>query len=191
MKRKLLKFFLIPFVKLQNHFEERLTKIWNISRLEIALGQRIDSGIVLWGMPELHGSRKIQLGRNLYLYKDIYLETQDTGFIQLSDDIVLSRGVHLVAHAGITIGQGSMIGEYTSLRDANHQYGSGQSVRRSGHRAAPIVIGKNVWIGRGVVILSGVCIGDNAVVGANSVICHDVYADTVVGGIPAKTLKIM
>jgi len=66
-------------------------------------------------MPELHGSRRILLGRNLYLYRDLYLETREKGVIRIGDDVVLSRGVHLVAYSGIEIGDGSMIGEYSSF----------------------------------------------------------------------------
>jgi acetyltransferase-like isoleucine patch superfamily enzyme len=88
----------------------------------------------------------------------------------------------------LTIGAGSMIGEYASLRDANHRVGASGAIRESGHDAAPIVIGRNVWIGRGVTVLPGVSIGDGAVVGANAVVTHDVAPGTVVAGVPAKPL---
>ncbi|MDF3002136.1 MAG: antibiotic acetyltransferase [Bacillota bacterium] len=52
-----------------------------------------------------------------------------------------------------------------------------------------IVIGNDVWIGYEAVILSGVRIGDGAIVGARAVVTKDIPPYTIVGGVPAKTIK--
>ncbi|WP_373975556.1 DapH/DapD/GlmU-related protein [Chitinibacter sp. SCUT-21] len=145
---------------------------------------------IILGRVELHGTREIHFGQDAYIYPDLYLETQKTGSITLGDRVVLSRGVHLVSHCRIQIGAGSMLGEYSSVRDANHQRQPHLALRDAGFTSAPIVIGKEVWIGRGAIILPGVHIGDGATIAANAVVNRDVAAGTIVGGIPAKTLKI-
>jgi acetyltransferase-like isoleucine patch superfamily enzyme len=53
-----------------------------------------------------------------------------------------------------------------------------------------ISIGNDVWIGHGVTILSGITIGDGAVVGASALICQDIEPYSIVGGNPAKTIKM-
>lgn len=52
-----------------------------------------------------------------------------------------------------------------------------------------ITIGNDVWIGYEAVIMSGVTIGDGAVVGTRAVVTKDVPPYTIVGGVPAKTIK--
>lgn len=52
-----------------------------------------------------------------------------------------------------------------------------------------IVIGNDVWIGFEAVVLSGVKIGDGAIIGARAVVTKDVPPYTIVGGVPAKTIR--
>jgi acetyltransferase-like isoleucine patch superfamily enzyme len=166
-------------------------RLWAYTRLAVKLKQNIDTSIVVLNCPEVTGTANIQLGKNLYLWSGLYWETQADGFIDIADDVVMSRGVHIVAFERISIGKSSMIGEYCSIRDANHRINSDKPIRYSGHDSAPIEIGENVWIGRGVTILSGVKIGDNAVIGANAVVTKDIPANSVAVGIPAKVIKTL
>ncbi|WP_432430654.1 DapH/DapD/GlmU-related protein [Salinilacustrithrix flava] len=46
------------------------------------------------------------------------------------------------------------------------------------------------WIGAGSKVLAGVTIGRGAVVGAGSVVTADVRAGAVVGGTPAKIIRM-
>jgi acetyltransferase-like isoleucine patch superfamily enzyme len=160
-----------------------------IAWLRLACRIPLDPSNVILGSVELHGSRQIQFGLRALIYPGLYLETQASGSITLGDGIVISRGVHLVSHCQISIGAGSMLGEYSSVRDANHRRQASIPLREAGFTAAPIIIGKEVWIGRGAIILPGVCIGDGATIAANAVVTHDVLAGTTVGGVPAKPLR--
>jgi maltose O-acetyltransferase len=54
----------------------------------------------------------------------------------------------------------------------------------------PIVIDDDVWIGARVIILPGVHIGTGAVIGAGAVVTKDVPAYAVVGGNPARVIKM-
>ena len=53
-----------------------------------------------------------------------------------------------------------------------------------------VSIGNDVWIGHGATILSGVTIGDGAVIGASALVCRDISPYSIVGGNPAKTIKM-
>lgn len=52
-----------------------------------------------------------------------------------------------------------------------------------------IVIGNDVWIGFEAVIMAGVHIGNGAIIGARSVVTKDVAPYTIVGGVPARTIR--
>jgi acetyltransferase-like isoleucine patch superfamily enzyme len=171
------------------HRLEIIRRAWFHASLSAKLQIPVDASVVVTGSVEVHGSGRVRMGRNLFLYRELYLETQQEGEIDIGDDVVLSRGVHMCSYASIHIGSGTMIGEYTSIRDANHASGTNESLRNAGHAARPISIGRNVWIGRGCAVLAGVEIGDGAVIGANSVVTRRVAAGSVVAGAPARPLR--
>lgn len=52
-----------------------------------------------------------------------------------------------------------------------------------------IVVGNDVWIGYEAVIMAGVTIGDGAIIGTRAVVTKDVPPYTIVGGVPAKTIR--
>lgn len=54
---------------------------------------------------------------------------------------------------------------------------------------APIVVGNNVMIGMNSIIMPGVNIGDNVIIGAHSVVTKDVPENSIVAGVPAKTIS--
>jgi acetyltransferase-like isoleucine patch superfamily enzyme len=187
--KPLLLILLAPLARISRALDP-LRRAWAHAKFAARIDGPVDASMVLQNEPEVHGTGRISLGRELFLYRDLYLETQGSGSIAIGDRVVISRGAHIVSFASITIGAGSMIGEYASIRDANHIFGTGQPIRDSGHEGSPIVIGRNVWIARGVTVLPGVTIGDNAVVGANAVVTRDVPAGTVVAGVPARPLAV-
>ncbi|MFO1413342.1 MAG: glycosyltransferase [Burkholderiales bacterium] len=172
----------------QRVVERRWRRVWNLARLQAAIGAPVDPTNVVLGRVDVHGTANIRLGRDALIYADVHLETQGAGRIEIGDGVVLSRGVHIVAFERVTLGDGAMIGEYASVRDANHRLGT-RSVRDSGHDHAPVAIGRNAWIGRGAAVLKGATLEPDCVVAANAVVTRRVAAGTVVGGVPATLIR--
>jgi len=51
-------------------------------------------------------------------------------------------------------------------------------------------IGNDVWIGARSIILDGVSVGNGAIIAAGSVVTKDVLPYSIVGGVPAKLIKL-
>lgn len=106
--------------------------------------------------------------------------------IHVGEHVFINACCHFQDHGGVTLGDGCQIGHDVVFATLNH----GLAPEERAHTfAAPIVLGRNVWVGAHATILSGVTIGDNAVVAAGAVVTKDVEANTVVGGVPAKFIK--
>ena len=57
-------------------------------------------------------------------------------------------------------------------------------------RSQSVTVGHDVWIGHGATITAGVTIGTGAVVAAGAVVTRDVLAYSIVGGVPAKHIRM-
>ncbi len=112
------------------------------------------------------------------------------GNVTMGNDVFFNRGCYVAVHSKLTIGNYCLFGEGVSIHDENHVVGLGsEPIASRGFVTKPVIIGNNVWVGAKATILPGITIGDNAVVGANAVVTHDVPANTIVGGIPARILR--
>ncbi|EHK6278504.1 CatB-related O-acetyltransferase [Escherichia coli] len=58
------------------------------------------------------------------------------------------------------------------------------------NRDMKTIIGNDVWLGANSLVLKGVKIGDGAVIGAGAVVTKDVPPYAIVGGNPAKVIKM-
>ena len=127
-------------------------------------GRPVDDSVTVF--PPFHS----EFGKNLHLGKNVFINLgcrfQDTG--------------------GITIGDGTLIGHGTTLTTLNHAI---DPARRADMTPSQVRIGRNVWLGAAVTVVPGVTIGDGAIVGAGSVVTNDVPADTIVAGVPARTIR--
>ncbi len=106
--------------------------------------------------------------------------------ITIGKDVFINSSCHFQDQGGIEIGDGVLIGHNVVLATINHDLDPEQNRKNS---YEPIRIGAHVWVGANATILPGVTIGEWAVVAAGAVVTHDVPAMTVVGGVPAKTIR--
>jgi serine O-acetyltransferase len=104
--------------------------------------------------------------------------------IELPYTVKVGRRV-ILEHFGGMILVAQSIGDDVTIRQ-NTTFGIARLEDRSGRP----VIGNAVEIGAGAVILGRVAVGEDSVIGANAVVVRSVPPLAVVGGVPAKLIRI-
>ena len=99
--------------------------------------------------------------------------------------ITIGKRLRVYHPFGIIIQADASIGNDCQMR---HQVTIGWA-KSSKNGEGPPNLKNNVDIGAGAKIIGNITIGDNVVVGANSLVCNNVEANDVVGGVPARSLK--
>ena len=141
------------------HTDEELRAL--MSRL---VGYRVDDGFRLF--PPVY----TDFGKNIKIGKDVFVNS----------------GCCFQDQGGVTLGDGCLVGHNVVFATLDHDKRPG---RRGDMTAAPIVVGKDVWIGAHATILKGVTIGDGAIVAAGAVVTRDVPPNTIAAGVPARVVK--
>ncbi|HEY9724362.1 MAG TPA: acyltransferase [Oscillatoriaceae cyanobacterium] len=164
---------------------ERL-KYWYFRPRFTTLGGRP----TLIGWPDISNDGELHVGRGFTLISNLAkcsLGIYENAWIRIGENVVINNGTILSARRGIEIGDGTGIGYHCLFLDSDgHPLAPGLPINE-----APIRIGKHVWIASRATILAGVTIGDFAVVAAGAVVTKDVPPYAVVGGVPAKVIKVL
>lgn len=99
--------------------------------------------------------------------------------------------------APVTIGDNVLCGPNVTIATAMHPLMWQQRNQRTQadgkfttiEYAKPITIGNNCWLASNVTVCPGVHIGDGCVIGAGAVVTHDIPANSLVAGVPAKVIR--
>jgi acetyltransferase-like isoleucine patch superfamily enzyme len=113
------------------------------------------------------------------------------GEVVIGPKTVLGQECTISAYKRIRIGEQCVIADRAMFIDFDHGVTEVERpIRQQGIYKRDVVVGSNCWIGYGACILRGVRVGDNAIIGTNSVVTRDVPANAVVGGVPAKVIRM-
>jgi acetyltransferase-like isoleucine patch superfamily enzyme len=148
-------------------------------RLEIGERAQVGDGVRL-GL--LGGS--ITLGDDVEFRRGGVVDARGT-FV-LHGPALVSYGVVVHCAERITVAPGCGIAEYVTLVDSAHFHTDDGTWFLDNVKAAPITIGRAVWIGAKATVLRGVTLGDDCIVSANALVVRDVPAKAVVSGVPAE-----
>ena len=117
--------------------------------------------------------------------------------VSVGDHVFINYGADFLDGGEITIDSRVMIGPEVKLFSGNHSLKHDERMRIVDGKlhlisiAEPVVIGDDVWICGNVTICPGVKIGNRAVIAAGSVVTKDVPEGYLVGGNPAKIIRII
>lgn len=101
-------------------------------------------------------------------------------------------GINCLVAGSAVIGQNVMMGPECIFYSRNHAHDRIDiPMNRQGfEQERPVTVGDDVWFGARVIVLPGVTIGSHCIIGAGSVVTKDVPDYAIVGGNPAKILRI-
>ncbi len=106
--------------------------------------------------------------------------------IDIGDGTYINFNCNFVDDGKITIGKGALFGPAVTVATVGHPI---NPTMRGYMYSLPVVIGDNCWIGANATICPGVTIGENSVIGAGSVVVHDIPANSVAVGNPARVIR--
>lgn len=131
-----------------------------------------------------------QVGRDVTIHHDVLFNSGSN--ITLGDGVFINRRVMLDDRGPLTIGDHSMLAAGVTVETHAHVFDDfSKPLPHGGRLTKPVTIGSECLIGYNAVVMAGTTIGDRVIVAANSVVTKDVADHHVVGGVPAKSIKII
>lgn len=133
--------------------------------------------------------------------KHVYLRPSSSDFkglwnMSIGDYTSIPKGsVFYCTEASLTIGKKVIFGPHPTIITGDHRIDVvGKYIMDSNEKLpendAAVVIEDDVWTGANVTILKGVTIGRGSVVAAGAVVTKSCPPYSIIGGVPAKVLKM-
>jgi acetyltransferase-like isoleucine patch superfamily enzyme len=150
----------------------------------------------------LRGGKYVQIGNNIIIGTggtitawDRYKNDKFIPKITIGNNCSIGNFCHISAINEIIIGNNVLTGKWVTIVDNSHGESSMESFgiipsERPLFSKGSVIIEDNVWIGDKATILPGVTIGYGSIIAANSVVTKDVPEYCIVGGNPAKVIKL-
>ena len=107
---------------------------------------------------------------------------------EIGDHVYIGPYCHLGL---VTIGEGALIAAGAHIPSGSQTHGMSRvdiPIRNQEGELRRVQIGSDAWVGSNAVVMAN--IGERSVVAAGAVVVEPVPANTVVGGVPARTLKL-
>ncbi len=139
---------------------------------------------------EIGREARVHLGRWSWLGHGTKVRVHE-GEVRIGAKTVLGQECTISAFQHVSIGRECILADRVMLIDFDHGVVEVERpIREQGIYKRDVRVGHNVWVGYGACILRGARVGDNAVVGTSTVVTKDVPDNAVVGGVPARVLRM-
>jgi acetyltransferase-like isoleucine patch superfamily enzyme len=113
------------------------------------------------------------------------------GEVSIGAKTVMGQECTISAYQHVSIGRECIIADRVMLIDFDHGVTETERpIRLQGIYKRDVRVGHNVWIGYGACVLRGVSVGENSVIGTNAVVTKDFPANAVLGGVPARLIRM-
>ena len=147
---------------------------------------------VIFGEGRIALGEHSTIGPNASISAGMPMHALATGdpIITIGDRCMLGKGIGIVGHERIEIGDDIWTGHYVYITDQNHGYEDlALPIGTQMWRNNPVSIGSGSWLGHGSIVLPGARIGKHVVVAAGAIVTGTIPDNSVVVGAPARVVR--
>ncbi len=139
---------------------------------------------------EIGPAATLRIGRWAWIGHDCKIRVHE-GEVRIGAKTVIGQECTISAFQHVSIGRECILADHVMLIDFDHGVTEVERpIRLQGIYKRDVNIGHNVWMGYGACVLRGVTIGENSIVGTSSVVTRDFPANAVLGGSPARLIRM-
>jgi acetyltransferase-like isoleucine patch superfamily enzyme len=162
--------------------------------LKLRYGRRLQTDGICFICPrvklEIGRGATLSIGRWAWIGHGTKIRVHE-GEVSIGAKTVIGQECTVSAFQHVSIGRECIIADRVMLIDFDHGAAEVERpIRLQGIYKRDVRVGHNVWIGYGACLLRGVTVGDNSIVGTSSVVTKQVPANAVIGGSPARMLRM-
>lgn len=149
-----------------------------VGKNTIISSSKVGSHCKIYGNVTLYST---EVGRHSFISDQSNIHNTSTGpFCSIASNVAIGLGKHPVDY----------ISSSPVFYSTRGQAGKFFAKQTSFKENEPVKIGADVWIGAGAIINDGITIGHGAIIGAGAVVVKDVAPYEIVGGVPAKRIRL-
>ncbi len=174
-------------------FLGKSTSISNKSNIEFGKGTVIENFCIIDGYAKekIVFGNSSKIGAYSILTVTSHLSKFGKGF-KIGNNSAMGEFCHIGASGGVYIGDNVIMGQYISFHSENHNFQNKDiEIVDQGVTSKGIWLGNNIWVGTKVTFLDGTKIGNNCVIAAGAIVNKEFPDNCVIGGIPAKIIKML
>lgn len=139
---------------------------------------------------EIGRDAKLSIGRWAWIGHGSKIRVHE-GEASIGAKTVMGQECTISAYQRVSIGRECIIADRVMLIDFDHGVVEVERpIRLQGIYKRDVKVGHNVWMGYGACVLRGAEVGENSVIGTYAVVTCDVPANAVVGGVPARVIRM-
>lgn len=141
-----------------------IKRIPSFMLLRLSMSRWLSSKLIRPYLVRLAG---IKMGKNAHVGANVTFDTINPAYFEIGDNVTITMNCVLLMHYVKPLENGQLSWHLGKLK-----------------------IGNNVFVGANSVIAKPVTIGNNVVIAAGSVVTKDIPSNSLVGGVPAKVIKM-
>lgn len=186
---------MIGFMRANRMFNRRYLRLLvRMAWLKLRYGRRLQTEGVCFICPgvklEIGHSATLRIGRWAWIGHGCKIRVHE-GEVSIGAKTVIGQECTISAYQRVEIGRECIVADRVMLIDFDHGVVEVERpIRLQGIYKRDVQVGCNVWIGYGACLLRGVSVGHNSIIGTNAVVTGDVPENAVVGGVPARVLRM-